>query len=167
MSYKKNNNKIVIFGNSGSGKSTLAKKLSNELHLSHLDLDILAWEKSKPPKRKPVVKSEIEINSFISENENWVIEGCYSDLLEIALRQATELIFLNPGEKICINNCKNRPWESHKYSSREEQDSNLAMLISWIKNYSIRNDEFSLQSHRELYNHFSGKKTEYCENLEI
>lgn len=150
--------KILIFGNSGSGKSTLAKKLCSSNDLSHLDLDTLAWLPTVPPERKPLVESESEILNFIELNKGWIIEGCYSDLLELALPQSNEMIFMNLPVELCIENARNRPWESHKYESKEAQDSNLHMLIDWISQYPERTDTFSKASHASLYEKYTGKK---------
>jgi len=57
--------KIVIFGNSGAGKSTLSKQLSEQFDLTHLDLDILAWNDSKPPTRAPISESKEAIQTFM------------------------------------------------------------------------------------------------------
>lgn len=108
--------RVVIFGNSGSGKSTLAKNICINEGLSHLDLDTLAWMPMAPPKRKPLAESEVEISGFIRSNTDWVIEGCYSDLLEMTLPSSNELIFMNLPVKLCIKNACNRPWEPHKYA---------------------------------------------------
>lgn len=124
--------KILIFGNSGSGKSTLAKELCAKYALGHLDLDTLAWLPSSPPTRKPLIDSQKDIAIFIASNEGWVIEGCYSDLLELAIQQSNEMIFMNLPVEACIRNAMNRPWEPHKYESKEAQDANLDMLIDWI-----------------------------------
>lgn len=59
---------------------------------------------------------------------------------------------------------KNRPFESHKYDSLEQQNANLSMLIEWIKQYDQREDEFSLKSHRRLFENFKGKKKEFTTN---
>ncbi len=153
--------KILIFGNSGSGKSTLAKQLKIEFNLAHLDLDTLAWQDRVPPQRKPLQQSAALIKQFADANPSWIIEGCYSDLLELVIHDTNEMVFLNPGTEICINNCKKRPWEPHKYASKKKQDKNLKMLINWIKDYSNRTDEFSLTAHQRLFDSFIGKKTEY------
>lgn len=150
--------RILIFGNSGSGKSTLAKKLSSTHQLSHLDLDTLAWLPTAPPERKSLEESESEILSFINSNQDWVIEGCYSDLLEIALPYSSEIIYLNLPIELCIENARNRPWEPHKYDSKEAQDANLEMLVDWISQYSSRTDTFSEASHRALYEQYAGSK---------
>lgn len=156
--------KIVIFGNSGSGKSTLAKSLCNSEGLSHLDLDTLAWEAITPPKRLPIAGSARMLDNFISSNQGWIIEGCYGDLLELALPFANEIFFMNLPIGSCIENARSRPWEPHKYESPQEQDANLEMLIDWITQYETRNDTFSEASHRALYEEFSGKKTMYESN---
>lgn len=159
--------RILIFGNSGSGKSTLARAYCAKYGLAHLDLDSLAWQATSPPERKPLNESDKVIKSFLGLNKRWVIEGCYSDLLALVENEADEAIFLNPSVEQCIANCKNRPWEPHKYASRIEQDNNLEMLIAWVKQYPNRTDEFSLQSHRALYERFKGRKTEHTSNVII
>ncbi|MCP4045725.1 MAG: shikimate kinase [Gammaproteobacteria bacterium] len=153
--------RILIFGNSGSGKSTLAKALCARYGLAHLDLDSLAWEKAKPPARKSICESEKAIQVFLVSNKEWVIEGCYSDLLALVTQAANKAIFLNPGVDQCISNCRSRPWEPHKYPSQEAQDENLKLLIEWVKQYAEREDEFSLKSHRALYECFEGEKVEH------
>lgn len=156
--------KLIIFGNSGSGKSTLAKQYADRFSLAHLDLDSMAWLNTEPPQRKTIGDSAKEINAFIKQNENWIIEGCYADLLLLVTKNANEMIFINSSVDICIKNSKARPWEPHKYSSKQAQDNNLKMLIEWIKQYPERTDEFSLKAHRELFDSFEGNKIEYNSN---
>ncbi len=157
--------KIVIFGNSGSGKSTLARQRAELLGCVHLDLDTVAWDMSgDTPVRHPLADSESEIAPFLNRNKSWIIEGCYADLLNLVIPQATEIIFLNPGIETCIANCRNRPWEPHKYESLTAQNANLEMLVSWIEQYPQRDDEFSLRAHQELFAAFSGAKREYTSN---
>jgi adenylate kinase family enzyme len=158
-------NKIVIFGNSGSGKSTLAKALALKNDLAHLDLDTVAWKPIMPPERLSILESSKSINDFLFVNSGWVIEGCYSDLLALVIQQADEVIFLNLPVAACIENTKNRPWEPHKYETKEAQDSNLDMLINWISQYTVRNDTFSKVAHEKLFSNFQGKKSKYVSNI--
>jgi adenylate kinase family enzyme len=154
----------VIFGNSGSGKSTLAKELCEAEGYAHLDLDSLAWTPASPPVRMPLDESKHEIDAFVASHQSWVVEGCYSDLIEIVLPVSTEVIFLNLPVEDCIANAKSRPWEPQKYDSKVGQDENLGMLIDWIAQYADRNDTFSRSSHEALFREFPGKKTMYVSN---
>ena len=156
--------RVLIFGNSGSGKSTLAKKLCADGGLAHLDLDILAWQPSSPPQRRPLGESQIEIEKFIESNNGWVIEGCYTDLLEIAASESDEMIFMNLPIEACLENARNRPWELHKYESKQAQDANLEMLLSWISQYSERTDTFSESAHHDFFSQYPGKKTMLTSN---
>lgn len=156
--------KVVIFGNSGSGKSTLATELALKNQLAHLDLDTIAWKASITPERQTVLESSKSINDFLIAHNNWVIEGCYADLLEIVTHKADEVIFLNLPVSACVANAKNRPWEPHKYKSKEAQDENLDMLIDWISQYTSRSDTFSKVAHEKLFREFQGKKTMYVSN---
>lgn len=156
--------KILIFGNSGSGKSTLAKELSKVKDLAHLDLHTLAWQAVTPPQRKPLNESSQKIDEFVNSNRGWVIEGCYTNLLESVVSKSSEIIFMNLSVAKCVANAKNRPWEPHKYQSKQAQDANLEMLIEWISAYPDRKDTFSLAAHQGVYQRFLGEKTMYLDN---
>lgn len=158
--------KIIIFGNSGSGKTTLAKTISQRSGLNHLDLDTLAWKKSSPPERLAINDSKVIIDKFLSENTQWVVEGCYSDLIELLLSESTQAIFVDVSIEECVENAKNRPWEPHKYESKSKQDANLPMLLDWIRDYTNRSDTFSRKAHLEIFNHFKGNKVQIKSNEE-
>ena len=158
--------KVLIFGNSASGKSTLAKQLASTENLAHLDLDLLAWQATTPPTRKPLVESTLAIELFIQQYESWVIEGCYSDLLVIAESAATDIIFMNLPIEDCIVNANDRPWEPHKYESKTAQDANLAMLVEWISQYELRDDTFSKSAHLDFYQNYAGMKKMLASNVE-
>ncbi len=155
-------NKIVIFGNSASGKSSYARYLSQTKNLAHLDLDSVAWQPmvstDATPQRRLISESMRDIQSFLVSNSNWVIEGCYGDLVEAVSEYANQLIFLNLSSEQCIVNAKRRPWEPHKYASKEEQDANLEMLLNWISDYDQRSDTCSKQEHLRIFGAFSNDK---------
>jgi adenylate kinase family enzyme len=156
--------KVVIFGNSGSGKSTLAKELSEAQGLPHLDLDTLAWKPTTPPARETLAESKRAIDAFMASNNRWAIEGCYSDLLELVMLESSEIIYLDLPVETCISNARSRPWEPHKYASKEAQDANLEMLTEWIAQYAEREDTFSRSAHMALYRSYAGRKTRYTGN---
>ncbi len=124
------------------------------------DLDTLAWKPKPPPERREATESRRDIAAFTETHGGWIIEGCYAGLLTLPLSLCTKLLFLNPGVDACIENALARPWEPHKYPSRQAQDANLEMLVNWIRQYDTRSDEFSFAAHREVFFAFDGSKAE-------
>lgn len=152
--------KVVVFGNSGSGKSTFAKQLALEHGLAHLDLDSIVWEPGKIAVQRPTAAIAASLATFVAEQSNWVIEGCYGDLVQAASVHCTELIFLNPGLKTCLEHNRTRPWEPHKYASKAEQDQMLENLQAWVVDYYVRQDQWSYHAHRRIFDSFAGRKSE-------
>ncbi len=150
--------KPLIFGNSGSGKSTLALQLQAEFDLPMLDLDNITWEPEQPGTRTPMNQSIRALDQFAAQHSQWIIEGCYGELIEHVSKQCSELIFLDPGVEKCLFNNLSRPWEPHKYPSLEEQNKHFAFLQSWVKSYYSRTDECSHQYHMATYEAHTGKK---------
>ncbi|MDY6941306.1 MAG: AAA family ATPase [Cyanobacteriota bacterium] len=151
--------KILIFGNSGSGKTTMAKQLATSHGIPHFDLDTCAW--NEPGVRKSLKESQKVIDKFVAEHSSWVIEGSYGSLVELVLEHCNELRFLNPGIEKCLQNCDSRPWEPEKYPTPEAQNQNLEMLKNWVRDYEIREDEYSYREHQRIFERYLGKKQEY------
>ena len=152
--------RVVILGNAGSGKTTLARRLAQQNRAPVLDLDTIAWEPGMPPVRSAPATALARLSGFCDAAPAWIVEGCYADLAEAALARRPELVFLNPGEAVCLANCRNRPWEPHKYASAAELDAALPYLLEWVGGYYRRDDEFSLARHRALFDAYDGPKRE-------
>jgi adenylate kinase family enzyme len=152
--------RIAIIGNSGSGKSTLASWLAARSGVPTLDLDTVAWEPNSIGVARPAAAAEGEVQVFGAAHDSWVVEGCYANLVRVALQFDPLLLFLNPGEKQCLDNCRTRPWEAHKYPSKDEQDKRLEFLLSWVRDYYTRDGEMSLSAHRSCFNFYAGKRHE-------
>jgi adenylate kinase family enzyme len=152
--------RILLFGNSGSGKSVLAQKLATEHGLKHLDLDTLVWEPGKIAVPRPPEAVQRDLQAFFAAESHWVVEGCYGEWVLFATPFCTALYFLNPGLEVCIQHCLDRPWEPHKYESKEAQDAMLPGLIGWVKGYYEREDAWSLKEHRKIFDRFEGEKLE-------
>lgn len=153
--------RLAIIGNSGSGKSTLARWFSAARGAPCLDLDTIAWEQELVPRDPKLARADVA--AFCDSSEHWVVEGCYAGLIEVALARRPRLVFLNLGVEQCVANCLARPWESHKYASRAEQDERLAYLLAWVREYSTRDDELSMRAHRKLFDEYEGAKLEILE----
>lgn len=151
--------KIILLGNAGTGKSTMAKGLIEGTDIPRLSLDEIAWDEG--PQRKPLAQSIALLMAFIERHPQWILEGCYSDLVEAALPHCTELRFLNPGVEVAVQHCLMRPWEPEKFPTPEAQQAMLDYLVSWVREYATRSDEYGLARHRALFESFSGNKREY------
>jgi adenylate kinase family enzyme len=152
--------RVVIVGNSGSGKSTLARRLRERSGLPLLELDSIVWEPGKVAVLRAINDIERDLADFLKSNDAWVVEGCYGELAARALDAKPELVFLNPGASVCLENNQRRPWEPHKYASKEAQDEMLERLLEWVRDYYEREDDWSLFSHRKLFDGYQGPKRE-------
>lgn len=152
--------RFVILGNSGSGKSMLAGWLAGATGLAMLDLDTVAWEPDRPAVARAPAAARADVAAFCARHERWVIEGCYADLVEAALPHAPLLVLLDPGLETCLANCRRRPWEPHKYPSKQAQDANLQFLLSWVADYYVRDGAMSLKAHRQCVAGYAGRKVE-------
>lgn len=167
--------RAMIVGNSGAGKTTLARQLFRDLSSissdSHpvfdpqtdraiLNLDAIAWGEpvNGQVQRRSVDASVAEINRFIAQAQHWVIEGCYGELIEAAMSQATVLYWLDPPLETCLDRCRNRAWEPDKFATPDEQNAALAYLLAWVATYDDRDDEFGRAYHGRLFDQFPGKK---------
>lgn len=159
--------RILIFGNSGSGKSTYAKVRAVHQRLPHLDLDSIVWEPAKIAVARDPTTVAADLDAFIDAHADWVIEGCYGELVQTAAAYCSELVFLNPGREACLASNAQRPWEPHKYASAAEQDALLENLQTWVAGYYQRDDMWSYRAHRRIFDAHVGNKTEHTSMLDL
>ena len=150
--------RIAIVGNSGSGKSTLARRLAEIDHAEVLDLYTVAWAPGQIAVARAPDEAAADVRAFCAAHDSWIVEGCYTNLIEAALAFDPLLLFLNPGAEQCLEHCRARPWEPHKYASRQEQDDRLAMLLAWVEGYYHRDGEMSLREHQKCFDRYAGRK---------
>ncbi len=152
--------RVLIVGNSGSGKSTAAARAAAEHGLPYLELDMIVWEPHGVAVARPLAATHADLDAFLDAHERWVIEGCDGDLVERAAPRCTELVFMNPGVAVCLENNRRRPWEPHKFDSAEDQARMLPYLLSWVEDYYVRRDARSYSHHRRLFDAHPGHKRE-------
>lgn len=92
-------NKIILIGSGGSGKSTLAKQLGNKLNIKVHHLDALFWK----PNWEGVSKEEQRtVQNELVKEEHWIIDGNYGGTMDIRLKAADTIIFLDIHRTICV-----------------------------------------------------------------
>lgn len=141
--------RIAIIGNSGSGKSSLAAKTGSALKLPVYDLDHLHWQEDG---RK---RDEAEARLLVTRRANtsdWIIEGVYGWLAEIALPRAKVLIWLDLPWAECSEGLLRRG------AQHGETESDQAALLVWAGEYWTRTTSSSFAGHLRLYETFGGGK---------
>ncbi len=85
--------KIAILGYAGSGKSTLARELGALYGIPVLHLDTVQFLPNW--RERPKDEQLRMVRDFMDENESWVIDGNYSNLLQARrLEEADKVLFL-------------------------------------------------------------------------
>ena len=122
----------------------------------------MAWE----PEQIAVARDEAtavgDVHSFCRSHDQWVIEGCYGNLAAATFSHRPLLILLDPGVEACLENCRARPWEPHKYASAEEQDAMLVALLDWVQAYETRGEDPGRAAHEALFAGYDGPKERLC-----
>lgn len=91
--------RILILGSSGSGKSTLARRLGATLELPVIHLDRHFWNPGWV--ETPTSEWRSAVGKLV-EREQWIIDGNYRDTLDIRLKAADTVIFLDLPRLTCM-----------------------------------------------------------------
>ncbi len=108
--------RILIIGSPGSGKSTLARKLGERLGLEVIHLDRHFWNAGWVHVTFP---RWIELVGELVQGDTWIVEGNYARTLDIRLRRADGVIWLDFPTPICLYRCLSRVVKGH---GRERPD---------------------------------------------
>jgi len=91
--------KITIVGNAGSGKSNLGLKLHNILKLPLYHLDQYFW---KPGWQESNYTEFEKIHNKLCDQDEWIIEGMNTRILEYRVKSADIIIFLDFPRYLCF-----------------------------------------------------------------
>lgn len=119
--------KILIVGSGGAGKSTLSRQLGEILNLEVIHLDSFYWN----PGWIETPKAEWEsIVQDLILRESWIIDGNYSDTLDIRLSVADTVIFLDFPRLLCLLRVIKRYWQ-YAGKSRPDMQSDCLERLTW------------------------------------
>ncbi len=158
--------KIADIGCPGSGKTTFSKKLAAITNLLHYNLDMLYWK----PDASHLSRSKFKFKQEqIIDKEKWIIDGNFKRTLEIRIKNAELIYFLDLPVDTCIQGVTTR---------KREKDFPCALpvneeLINDVKNYNSVCKPIVLS----LFEKYPNKKVitftshlqidEYIEKLEV
>lgn len=159
--------RFAILGNSGSGKSTLAAALARYHSAPALDLDTVAWVPNTVGVRRGAAEAAAGVRRFCAGRDSFVVEGCYDELIAVSCEFDPHLVFLDVDGQLCEQHCLSRPFEGHKYQSRQAQDAQLALLLDWVRGYYARSGPMSRASHLALFESYPGPKSRFRSEVRV
>ena len=92
-------NRVLIIGPCGSGKSTLARELAPILGLPLHHLDRMNWQPGWIESDKKDLRDRI---AEVVAKDSWLIDGNYSASLDIRLKRADTILYLDYPIVLCL-----------------------------------------------------------------
>jgi len=132
--------RIAIIGSGGSGKSTLALQIAKQVDLPLFHLDRLFWKPGWVETPKPEFSLIVE---EVASKPRWIIDGNYSRTLDMRLKVADMIIFLDFSKYLCLfrvikrsfqNRNKDRPDITEGCKEKFDLE-----FYKWIWNFPKRN----------------------------
>ena len=90
--------RVVLIGCGGAGKSTLSRKISEKLNLPIYHLDKIFWNEGWVETPKDEFDKELK---EIVNKDKWIIDGNYLRTLDMRVKRADTVIFLNMPTYLC------------------------------------------------------------------
>jgi adenylate kinase family enzyme len=120
-------NRIAIIGPSGAGKSTLAVRLGEITGLPVFHLDAAYWK----PNWTPTETSEWPaIVSEMAAREQWIIDGNFHATMEVRLKSADLIIYLDFPRRVCLWRVLKR-WLHYMGQTRPDMGPGCREQMDW------------------------------------
>lgn len=128
--------KIIIIGSSGAGKSTLARILGEKLNIDVFHLDRLLWQSGWKMTERSY---HYEVQKKLIRRPQWIIDGNFGKTLEMRMKAADTIIFLDISRLVCIYQILKRVRKYHG-TTRPDMHENCpenfdASFIKWVWNF--------------------------------
>lgn len=139
-------NRILILGCPGSGKSTLARALAAQTGLPLVHLDNLWWRADGTHISREAFDRAL---GELLRGEQWILDGNYSRTIEVRLRAADTVIFLDYPESVCMDGIRVRVGQPRSDMPWTETSLDPE-LVTLVQNYR-RDDRPALLSLLQKY----------------
>lgn len=142
--------KLYIIGIVAGGKTTLAKIISEKLNIPCYELDCIAHDESKTPRRKRTPDEQLALIREIDARGDFIFEGVYRESYHELLDIADTVLFLDPPlhirryrilkrfikQRLGLENCHYKP-TFHM----------LGCMFKWTRNFEKNRDKFEKMLH--------------------
>lgn len=124
--------KIIVIGCPGSGKSFFSKNLSEKTKIPVYHMDNIFWNED----RTSITKIELMVSvEKIMESNQWIIDGNYISTMEVRIKNADTIIYLDYTTEQCMHGIKERvgkkrddmPWIEDEVSKE---------LVDFVKSFN-------------------------------
>jgi adenylate kinase family enzyme len=146
--------KVLVIGSGGAGKSTFARHLGTLLNIDVIHLDELYWRPGWVETPRDEWRKVIEA---LLRRDAWIIDGNYSNTLDLRLEACDTVIFLDIARLICLWRVLKRVI---RYRSRTRPDMAEGCrerldfgFIRWVWHYQSRTKPRIMQMLRQSAQH--------------
>lgn len=167
--------KVLVIGSCGAGKSTFSKRLHKITGLKLIHLDTVYWKPNWEMSPKEEWSSKVE---QLVNGDNWIIDGNYGGTMELRMKHADTVIWLDLPRLLCTyrilkrtvqyrnktrsdmaEGCKERfDWEFTKYVWNFRRDKN-PLLAERLEKFDYLK-QIRLKSKQEIEDFFTGLKSQ-------
>ena len=131
--------RVLVIGSGGAGKSTFAPRLGRRLGLPVIHLDRHFWHAGWVETPREVWRPKVE---ELCAGDKWIIDGNYSNTLELRLDACDTVIFLDLPRAVCLWRVLKRV-VTYRRSSRPDMAEGCRERIDlkflyWVWSYPYR-----------------------------
>lgn len=122
--------RILVIGSAGSGKSTLSQRLSEQLQLPVIHLDKYYWK----PNWVPTPNEDWD--KFVlgtTNRDQWIMDGNYTRTLDLRLKRADTVIFLDLSKWLCLYRIIKRRIKYHRKTRADLNEGCPEKLVHRFK----------------------------------
>jgi adenylate kinase family enzyme len=148
--------RVLVIGSGGSGKSTFSTRLGELLNLEVHHLDKLFWH----PGWVETPRDEwLKMVTELTDRDSWILDGNFSGTLDVRMRKADTVIFLDMSRWLCLWRIITRVMR-YRDGTRPDMAEDCRErfnfeFISWVWNYPRRSKPKVVKL---LAQHAEGKK---------